>query len=66
MGSVNITFRSIVVSFSNMIKGDTVIVDRGPIGHCREISTDPANSECNKSKPLDRADGEPLDVIEGD
>lgn len=67
MGSVNITLRSIVVSFGNMIsKGDTVIVDRGAIGHRREISTDPTNSECNKSQPFDRADGEPLDVTEGD
>jgi hypothetical protein len=66
MGSVNITLRSIVVSFGNIIKGDTVIVDRGPIGHRREISTDPTNGECDKSKPFDRADGEPLDVTEGD
>jgi hypothetical protein len=67
MGSVNITLRSIVVSFGNMIsKGDTVIVDRGAIGHLREISTDPTNSECNKSKPFDRADGESLNVTEGD
>ena len=49
-----------------MIKGDTVIVDRGSIGHRREISTDPTNGECNKSKPFDRTDGEPLDVTEGD
>ena len=57
-----------MVSFGNIIKGDTVIVDRGAIGHCRlgEMSTDATNGECNKSKPFDRADGEPLDVTEGD
>ena len=66
MGSVNITLRSIVVSFGNMIKGDTVIVGRGAIGHSREVSTDPTNDECNKSKPFDREDGEPLYVTEGD
>ena len=65
MGSVNITLRSIVVSFGNMIEGDTVIVDRGAIGHHREISTDPTNGECNKSKPFDREEGEPLYVTEG-
>jgi hypothetical protein len=63
---VNITLRSIVVSFGNMSKGDIVIVDRGAIGHRREISTDPTNGECNKSKPLDEVDGEPLYVTEGD
>jgi hypothetical protein len=66
MGSVNITLRSIVVSFGNMIKGDTVIVDRGAIGHRGEIPTDPTNGEGNKSKPFDRMDGEPLYVTEGD
>ena len=67
MRSVNVTLRSIVVSFGNRTsKGDTVIVDRGAIGHHREISTDPTNGERNESKPFDRADGEPLDVTEGD
>lgn len=49
-----------------MIKGTTVIVDRGAIGHHREISTNPTNGELNKSKPFDWADGEPLDVTEED
>ena len=63
----NVTLRSIVVSFGNRTsKGDTVIVDRGAIGHSREMSTNPTNGKCNKSKPFDRADGEPLDVTEGD
>jgi hypothetical protein len=67
MGSVNVTLRSIVVSFSNRTsKGNTVIVDRGAIGYHREISMNPTNGECNKSKPFDRADGEPLDGTEGD
>jgi hypothetical protein len=66
---VNITLRRIVVSFGNMIKGDAVILNRGPIGHhtLGEISPDPTNGECNKSKPFDRAGaGEPLNVTEGD
>ena len=67
MGSANITLRSVVVSFGNIIKGDTVIIDREAIGHRKEISTDPTNGQCsNKSKPFDRADGEPLYVTEGD
>jgi hypothetical protein len=67
MRSVNVTLRSIVVSFSNRTsKGDTVIVDRGAIGRRREIPTDSTNSERNESKPFDRANGEPLDVTERD
>ena len=67
MRSVNITLRSKVVSFGNRIgKRDTVIVDGGAIGRRRELSTYPTNGECNKSKPFDRADGEPLNVTEGD
>jgi hypothetical protein len=67
MRSVYVTLRSIVVSFGNRTnKGDTVIVDRGAVGRRREMSTNPTNGECNKSKPFDRADGEPLDVAEGD
>ena len=64
---MNVTLRSIVVSFGNRTsKGDTVIVDRGAVGCRREMSTDPTNGECNKSKPFDRADGEPLDIAGGD
>jgi hypothetical protein len=67
MRSVNVTLRSIVICFGNRTsEGDTVIVNRGAIRRCREISTDPKNGECSKSKPFDRADGEPLDVTEGD
>ena len=49
-----------------MIKGDTAIVDRGAIGRRREMSTNPTDGECNKSKPFNGADGEPLDVTAGD
>ena len=48
-----------------MMKGDTVIVDRGAIGRRRKMTTDPTNGECNKSKPFNKADGEPLDVTAG-
>jgi hypothetical protein len=64
---MNVTVRSIVVRFSNRTsKRDTVVVDRGAIGRRREMSADATNGECNKSKPFDRSDGEPLDVTEGD
>ena len=67
MRSVNVTLWSIVVSFSyRTSEGDTVIVNRGAGGCCGEIPMDPSNSKCNKSKPFDRADGEPLNVTEGD
>ena len=67
MRSVHVTLRSIVVSFCNGTSyGDTVIIDMGAIGHRREISADPTNGKCNKSKPFDRAEGQPLDVTEGD
>ena len=63
----NVTLWSIIVSFSyRTSEGDTVIVNRGAGGCCREIPMDPSNSKCNKSKPFDRADGEPLNVTEGD
>ena len=57
-----------VVGFCNRTsKGDAVIVDNwGAIRRRREMSMDATNGECNKSKPFDRADGEPLDVTEGD
>ena len=64
---LNVTMRSIVVRLGNRAsKGDTVIVDRGASGRCREIPMDPTNGEHNESKPFDRVDGEPLDVTEGD
>jgi len=67
MRSVNVTLRSIVVSLGDRTnKGDTVIVDREAIGRRREIPTHPTNGERNESKPFDRADGEPLEVTEGD
>ena len=67
MRSVNVTLKSIVVSFGYRTgNGDIVIVNRGAIGHHREIPTDPTNSEHNKSKPFDRVDREPLNVTEQD
>jgi hypothetical protein len=59
MGSVNITFRNIVVCRGNMIgRDDGVIVDWGAIGCRREMSMDPTDGKCNISKPFDGADGE--------
>ena len=46
--------------------GDTVILDSRAIWRCRKISRDTANGKRNKSKPFERADGEPLDVTGGD
>ena len=50
---------------AQIVKRDTVIVGRA-IGRRREISSNATNGECNESKPFDRAEGEPLDVAEGD
>ena len=67
MGAENVTLRNIIVVFSNRTgKSDTVIVDWGAIGCLGEISTGPTNGECNKLKPFDRANGEPLNVTKGD
>src|ERR1700723_3414106 len=48
------------------IEGDTVIVDWGTIWCRREISMGATKGECNETKPLEGADGEPLNVAEGD
>jgi hypothetical protein len=67
MKFVNVTLRSIVVSvIKGTSKGDAVIVDGGAVRCHGEISTDPTNGKRHESKPFDRADGEPLDVTEGD
>jgi hypothetical protein len=62
-----LNLRSIIASFGNRTSTqNTVIVDWEASGRHREISTDLCNGECNKSKPFDGAEGEPLHIIEGD
>jgi len=51
-----------MVSFGNIIKGDTVIVDRGAIHRLGEMSTDSTNGESDESEPFYGADRESLDV----
>ena len=65
MKCVSITLGSIVVIFCNSSKRG-VMVDRAAIGSFREITLDTTNGECNKLKPFDRTDREPLNVTEGD
>ena len=62
---MNVTFGSVIIGIGNRISKGAVIVGRGTIRWHREISTDPTDSECYKSKPFDRTEREPLGVAEG-
>ena len=55
MESMNITLRNKIICLSHIAEGTGVIVDRGAIGCRSEVSTNPANREEKKPKPLDRA-----------
>ena len=61
MEFLNVTFRSKIIC---LVPG--VIVDRGAIGRRSKISTNPANGEKKKPKPLDRTQGKSLNVDNGD
>ena len=60
----SLTLSNIVISLilSNISVGDIIIVDSGAICCRRKISMGSANGERDKSKPFERADGEPLNV----
>lgn len=59
--------KSIVVRFGNRTgKSDTVIIYGRAAGRRRKVSMRPTNGECNKSKPLEGANGKPLNVTKGD
>ena len=59
--------KSIVVRFGNRTgKSDTVMIDGRAIGRRGKVSMRPTNGEYNKSKPLEGANGEPLNVTKGD
>ena len=61
-----VTFRSKIICLIHVIKGTSGIVDRGAIGRRSEVSTNPANGEKKKPKPLNRTQGKSLNVDNGD